>query len=298
MPAFLDWGLLLAFRNDNQDRINLEVAGLVVSLLTDDPAMATRIRNRYREFLVADAVPLVLISLALSPGALFIHPEPGPLTIEASYENGYLNYRSYQVRGEIDLERGKGVAELAPRASVENLLRAVYAWLCIKNNAMLLHSAGMIRNGQGYCFFGPSGAGKTTISRLAANSVHVLSDDLVLIRLEETGWRLFGVPFRGALSDTPLSNRSAPLNGVFRLYQDTAHYVTVATVGQSVADLVVSSPFVSREPSLTDSLLRICDQLANAVPIRYLHFTLDGEFWSAIDESYEHVPIAAPTDRR
>ena len=64
-------------------------------------------------------------------------------------------------------------------SALANFLRVTYALLLIRHGGFLFHSAGMIRNGCGYLFYGHSGSGKTTVSRLSQNHVTLLSDDLV-----------------------------------------------------------------------------------------------------------------------
>jgi hypothetical protein len=179
---------------------------------------------------------------------------------------------------------------MAPEANIENFLRTVIAWLSIKNKAVLLHAAGVIRNGLGYVFFGPSGAGKTTTSRIAARSSDVVSDDLVIIRLENGIGRLYGVPFRGELSEAPRANQNAPIQAIFRLRQDTDHYIERISPVKAIADLVASSPFIVQELSLSNLLIDVCSNISKSVPILTLHFRRDDGFWRVIDEHFENVP--------
>jgi len=179
---------------------------------------------------------------------------------------------------------------MAPEANIENFLRTVIAWLSIKNKAVLLHAAGVIRNGLGYVFFGPSGAGKTTTSRIAARSSDVVSDDLVIIRLENGIGRLYGVPFRGELSEAPRANQNAPIQAIFRLRQDTDHYIERISPVKAIADLVASSPFIVQELSLSNLLIDVCSNISKSVPILTLHFRRDDGFWKVIDEHFENVP--------
>jgi hypothetical protein len=232
-----------------EHHILINIADFAVCLVTEEEYVAQRIRSRYHEFLGSTETPLITIELKIIPGAIFIEPEPGQFIIEASYEGDHLTYKSYLERGEVDLIEGRGYLEMSPQASVENLLRAVYAWFCIRNDALLLHSAGVIRDGDGYVFFGPSGAGKTTTSRLAARTALVVSDDLVIIRCDESGGTLYGVPFKGQVSDAPRANQKAPIKGIFRLRQDTSHYIEPLSPIKAVADLVWLPPRRSSLPN-------------------------------------------------
>ncbi|MGB3713791.1 MAG: hypothetical protein WA996_05105 [Candidatus Promineifilaceae bacterium] len=274
-------------------RLTLHIAGFFVLLETDDELVGNRIRSRYQDFLCTEESPHISIEINVIPEALYIEPKPGPWIIEAEFEDDRLTFQSYLERGEVNLVSGRGYLDVAPEANIENFLRAVFAWLCVKNDGVLLHAAGVIRNGLGYVFFGPSGAGKTTASRIAARSSDVVSDDLVVIRIEKGVGILHGVPFRGEMSDVPRANQKAPLKGIFRIRQDTDHFIEPISRVTAVADLVASSPFVVRELSLTDLLVDVCDMIVRSVPVMALHFKRDDGFWKVIDEHFEDVPKTA-----
>jgi hypothetical protein len=182
----------------------------------------------------------------------------------------------------VNLINGEGYLEMDPTTQVDNFLRTVFAWLCVTNDALLLHSAGVIRDGLGYVFFGPSGAGKTTTSRLASKLGHVVSDDLVIISCDEKNCTLHGVPFKGELSEAPRANQQAPLKGLYRLRQDTSHYLEPISHIKAVADLVAASPFIVREKHLSDQLMKVCSKIAKCVPVQQLHFKRDDGFWKVI----------------
>lgn len=271
---------------------------MAVALETQDEHVADRIRQRYAAFLDPTADPQFIIHLKITPGALFIQPEPGPWVIESSYRQEELTYRSYTEQGHIHLQSGEGWLEMAPTAHIENFLRVAYAWLCLQRGGLLLHAAGAIRNGQGFVFFGPSGAGKTTTSRLAARTADVVSDDLVIIRCDNGGCTLHGVPFKGELSDAPRANQSAPLAGLYRLRQDTGHYLEPIPRVKAVAELAAASPFVVREPALSDRLLEVCNRIAKIVPVQQLHFRRDDGFWKVIDGREHALPQTASPNGR
>jgi hypothetical protein len=288
----------LVAQGQHRQHISLDIAGFTVALHTDDSAAARRIRERYGAFLTTGRPSQLSISLKITPGALFIQAGPGPWVIESSYGRERLTFRSFTERGEVDLHNGQGWLEMDPSAHVENFLRVVYAWLCLQNGALLLHASGVIREGRGYVFFGPSGAGKSTISELAAATGDVVSDDLVIIRWQPGGCTLHGVPFKGQFSDAPRANQSAPLQGLYRLRQDTGHFLQPLSPGKAVAELVAAAPFVVAEPGLAEQLIAICSRVAGTTLVRQLHFTRDDGFWKVIDGFEQRVPASASPDGR
>lgn len=278
------------------DKIFINIANIAVGIITTDPETAQKIRHSYREFLDPNATPTVTVTVNIKPGALYVEPLPGNWIIESTYTEDRLTFKSYQEYGELNLKTGEGFVEMAPDAYIENYLRVLYAWLCLKDGGVLLHSSGVVRNNAGYIFFGPSGAGKTTTSRLSARQATVLSDDLVIIRQWNDQYYLFGVPFKGELSDAPRANQYAPLKGIFRLRQDVRHYIEPISRVVAVAEMAGSAPFINNIPALNGKLLTTCNQIARAVPIQQLHFRRDDGFWKVIDEFFAPVPETTPTN--
>ncbi len=278
------------------EHIIIDIANLAVGITTTDMAVAQRIRHSYRDFLNPEATPIVTFTIEVKPDALYIEPQPGNWIIESRYTNERLTYKSYQEYGELNLMTGQGYLEMSPDAYIENYLRVIYAWLCMNNESLLMHASGVIYNGEGYVFFGPSGSGKTTMSRLSANQASILSDDLVIVRKLEDQYYLFGVPFKGELSDAPRANQYAPLKGIFRLRQDVRHYIEPMSRVIAVAEMAGSAPFINNVPTLNGKLLMMCNRVVKAIPVHQLHFRRDDGFWKVIDEFYTPVSQTAPAN--
>jgi hypothetical protein len=282
----------------DEHRISINIAGFPLLLQTENANLARRLRQRYVDFLVEDAVPLLTLELQIAPGAVFIPLAPGPWIIESDYQETRLTYRSYLEEGEVDWASGRGRLSMHENAHIENFLRVIYAWLCLQDGGLLLHAAGLIRNGEGYVFFGPSGAGKTTTTRLSQDEAIILSDDLVILRPRGDHVRLFGVPFKGELSAAPRANQEAPLKAIYRLRQDDRHAVVPLAHTRAVAELVASAPFVVRDRKLSQQLMSVCDTLARQARVHELRFRRDKGFWKAIDEYNQGIPTTTSANGR
>lgn len=263
--------------------IPIVIADIPVHLLVDDGSMAARIRQHYATFLCqSEAETALRLEVHVQEGVRFVPIQPGPWIIRLAYEAGRIKFSSYLEAGEADLGEAQGHVIMAPEGNLENFLRVVYAWLCLRRGGLLLHAAGLIRDGQGYVLFGPSGAGKTTATRLSEAVAQVLSDDLVIIRYLDGGYTLFGVPFRSELVTAPRANAQAPLAGIYRLRKDQRHAVVPLSPAEGVAELVAAAPFVVADRASATELMGICSALTAAVPVRALHFRRDDGFWSVI----------------
>jgi hypothetical protein len=268
--------------------LNLSIADIPVTLrlyALDEP-MRARILERYAAFMTPPSSAAISIDVHVEPGPEYI---PFGLSstwqIKSSMQACRLEFESHLENGWVDFGSGRGALTLRPTGDTENFLRVLYAWQCLERDALVLHSSGIIRQGQGYVFFGPSGSGKTTLSRLSLDHT-VLSDDLVIVKKCGPAFRVYGVPFRGDMPEAPRTNAVADLRGLFMLVKASEHRVTPVPAPEAVARLSACVPFVMAQPANARRVAEFCAALAAAVPVRALHFRRDAGFWSVIDGLY------------
>jgi hypothetical protein len=270
--------------------IVINIAGMRVALLIADEVMAAKTCEKYGDFLSPDGAAPTTVRVDVIPGARFIAMGDGAWVIETALEGERLSYRSYEESGWVDFESGVGGLELAPTAEVENFLRVLYAHLCARSGALLLHAAGIVREEHGYVFFGPSGSGKSTCALLSRGAVReVLSDDLVIIRKAGADLRVYGTPFHGTAMEMPRTRADAPLRGAYLLVKDSNHFLVPMDVARAVAALTRSAPFVMSAPASGRSVIEVCIEIAHAAAVAELHFRKDDGFWKVIDESRKPI---------
>ena len=91
-------------------------------------------------------------------------------------------------RAEWDPERRRGWVRESPNPySIDSVLRILHSLILAREGGFLVHAASAIRKGRAFLFAGVSGAGKTTISRLAPQDVVVLTDEISYVRPREQG---------------------------------------------------------------------------------------------------------------
>jgi hypothetical protein len=274
--------------------LTIQIADIPVTLELDEctPIARTRIIEHYDAFTVPLQSNALTIHIQSEPGDPFVPLNISPIFyIRTTRHNGRIDFESYFERGWIDRTENRGTLVLRPLGETENFLRVLYAWLCVEQSALLIHAAGIIRNNRGYVFFGPSGNGKTTISRLSMEDT-VLSDDLVIVKKQNAAWRVFGVPFRGDFPEAPRTNATAELAGIFALAKDDQHYLVPLSPVEAVARLAACVPFVMAQPNVAHRVIEICSDLVRCVPAQTLHFARDNEFWKVID-GFTKVPHPA-----
>src|SRR5205823_10646703 len=125
--------------------------------------------------------------------------------------------RRYDFGGSLDLARRAvdvTVTE-AHELTLDSLLRVVLSLVLPRQGGLLVHAAGLARDGRGYLFPGVSGAGKTTVARLSPDAT-LLSDELSIVTACTESPYLHGTPFWGELARAG-ENRAVSLAGIYFL---------------------------------------------------------------------------------
>lgn len=164
----------------------------------------------------------------------------------------------------------------------ENYFRVLMAYRLLEAGGALVHSAGVRDEAAAYLLFGPSGAGKTTLARLAREAGGaVLSDDLNPFCPNAGRPVLVGLPFYG---DIEPDSSQAPhlLRAVCRLRKAETSAVRRLGLAETLASLVACTPFVNRDPYRTALLLQNLESLLRCVPTYELAFARDGSFWDVL----------------
>jgi hypothetical protein len=143
-----------------------------------------------------------------------------------------------------------------------------------------LHAAGVVLEGKGVGFFGPSGAGKTT---LAGTCPHpVLSDELIAV--------VPGAPFGLARSGFWGEGRgdgrphAAPLAALVDLGRGPRFALTRLVPPQAIRRLVASVP-IPLAPPLWSRALAVVVELAARVPVYRMEWTPSEPPWEGLAEA-------------
>lgn len=180
-----------------------------------------------------------------------------------------------------DRTRHGNIRQMLSPYALDTILRIIYTLLLAREGGMLMHASSVVRNGRAYIFTGVSGAGKTTISRLAPTDTHVLTDEMSFIRLEPEGYVAYGTPFAGELA-RPGENIRAPLAGIFLLRQGAENRIDDVSEQDAVRGLMGNILFLAQDPDLVNAVFDSAIALAARVPVRRLTFLPDQRVWDLI----------------
>ncbi len=149
-----------------------------------------------------------------------------------------------------------------------------------RGRGVLVHACGLTYRGRGILLLGTSGAGKSTSARLWSErpAARVLSDDRIVIRRDDEGYRIFGTPWHG---DAGLeSPGSAPLCAVFILEQAPRNRVVEMPPSQAVAQMMVRAFPAMWDQGGLEFAVKFLSQMTERVPVRRLQFLPEA---SAVD---------------
>jgi hypothetical protein len=277
--------------------------------MNSDPAAPTRTRLILGSLhIVVESADLALHQSLQSTYGAFMHGsvaashamqvridrQPGSAPLDslfpAEFQAGALRFTSAAYSGYIDPASGKAACTLTTAhalSAVDYFLRACLALLAFEAGGLLLHAAGLLRNGRGYLFFGPSGAGKTTAARVshAEAGAIVLNDDLVVLLPRADRWWVQATPFTNPSQVPPSGDWCSPLHAIYRLAHSRQVRSEPIVPALALAELLTSCPIVSGDPDRADRLLARLDHLVRAVPVKRLYLRPDASFWVVIDSS-------------
>jgi len=271
--------------------LSLDLGGWIYRFHGMDETLRRDLETRYKAFLAPDAPGAFEVEVLDGKADQFIPvPESAAQTshpLSLIWEGPALLLRSYGFIGWIAPDEGRGQIALARGGfekqpwCVENFLRAGLAWRALAEGGMLFHAASLIRQDVAFLFLGASGSGKSTLASISKEG-RVVSDDLTLVRKMPEGYRVSGTPFRGTYAGGVPVKGFFPIAGVYRILKAEHDRVQECPAKEALAILLANCPFVVDHLATRPEILDRLGSFQAAHPLAYLHFTLQGDFWSVL----------------
>jgi len=262
-----------------QPAIAIEIGGMAIALHTQDSAFRRMLEDRYAGFVKPSANPQFQFDIDLwEPSETARADEDVQVKREAS--EWFLQRGDFRARWNAELGRGHIQQSRNPYA-IDSVLRIVHTLLLARQGGFLLHAASAIRGGRAYLFAGVSGAGKTTISRLAPSDATLLSDEISYVRREGNQYRACGTPFAGELAKLG-ENQSAPLSTLFLLEKGPENRIEEVSTAEAIRLLLRNILFFADDRELVSLVFRSACEFVEQVPVRRLVFVPDERVWEMI----------------
>jgi hypothetical protein len=267
----------------------IAIGGTAVRVNTTDVDFLEMLEDRYAGFLSAEAGAEFDFDVDLAPPALG-NPDAD---VSVSHRSGRWFMERGDFRAEWDPAARRGwIQQSANPYSIDAVLRIVHTLLLARQGGFLLHSASAIRNGKAFLFAGVSGAGKTTISRLAPADAILLTDEISYVRKLEVseksaGYVAFGTPFTGELAKLG-ENTSAPVAALYLLAKgkdndkDNENRIDPVTAADAGRELLANMLFFAEDQELVHGAFQTACDFVHGVPVYRLTFTPDARVWEMI----------------
>jgi hypothetical protein len=261
------------------DVIAIEIGGMVIALRTQDPGFRQLLEDRYAGFIKSSPNPQFEFDIDLVEPAETKHADED---VRVSLEGGQWLLQRGDFRARWDSKAGRGhIRQSRNPYAIDSVLRIVHTLILAKQGGFLVHAASAIRGGHAFLFAGVSGAGKTTISRLAPSDAKLLTDEISYVRREGDEYRACGTPFAGELARSG-ENQSAPLRTVFLLEKGQENRVEPIAPSEAIRLLMRNILFFAEDPELVSLVFRSACEFAERVPVRRLIFVPDERVWEMV----------------
>jgi len=261
----------------------IEIGGMPVRVNTTDSGFLVMLERRYSGFLGSSEKAEVEFDVDLvQPGLVqpgFDDPDAG---VRVTHHRGRWSLTRGDFRAEWEPAARKGwIRQSANPYSIDAVLRIVHSLVLARQGGFLLHSASALRNGKAFLFAGVSGAGKTTISRLAPPDVTLLTDEISYVRKQDDGYVAFGTPFTGELAKLG-ENVSAPVAALYLLAQGPENRIDPVAPGEAARSLLANVLFFAQDEELVQAEFHSAFEFVSRVPVSRLTFVPDARVWELI----------------
>jgi hypothetical protein len=261
-----------------QSDVVVEIGGLPIRLWAGDPSFLRLLKQRYAGFVTSTAKARFDFDIVLIPPST----GPGNGDVRVEWESGQWCMDRGDFHAEWNPATARGLVRQSVNPySIDCVLRIVHTLLLASEAGFLVHSASAIRNGRAFLFAGHSGAGKTTMARLAPRDATLLTDEISYVCRQGKQYCAFGTPFAGELGRAG-KNVCAPIAALYFLVQGTENKIESLEPVDAGRALLENILFFARDPEVVRAVFQAACDFVCRVPARRLTFMPDARVWEMI----------------
>ena len=255
----------------------VEIGGVPIFLQTEDENFRRLIEQRYAGFVNPSAEPACTLEIELA------QPSSGTADdVRVSRRGALWRIERGDFYAEFDARSHRGrVRQSSTPYSLDSVIRIIHSLVLAEEGGFLVHAASGIRNGRAFVFAGVSGAGKTTMSRVAPADATLLTDEISYIRKSASGYDAYGTPFAGELARLG-TNVKAPLAALYFLEKGPENRIELRSASDAALDLIRNVLFFAHDPELVQRVFDAAIEFVSRVPVARLVFTPDERAWELI----------------
>ncbi|OGF62384.1 MAG: hypothetical protein A2Y62_17195 [Candidatus Fischerbacteria bacterium RBG_13_37_8] len=202
-------------------------------------------------------------------------------------DQNYIYFWTYHLAGYIDKSTWKACAFLCNEQTqksaflINELILGYFAWWSIFHGGLMMHGASIVRDQKAYIFFGPSGAGKTTISRLSEH-LKIISDEYSMISKINSSYFVFRPPQKKSITRLDNWQEGFPLAGIYRLIQSNERFIEKIPKALMISEILANLLFAHAYNVLGLHAVANAAAILGTTENGMLHFKKDQFFWEVI----------------
>jgi hypothetical protein len=256
--------------------ITIEIGGVPVRVNATDTSFLAMLENRYAGFVTHGRCAEFEFDIELA------EPRSSDADLRVTWESGQWRVERGDFAAEFSPQTRRGSIRQSPNPySIDTVFRILHTLFLAQEGGFLLHAASAIRNQKAFMFAGVSGAGKTTIARLAPPDTTLLTDEISYIRKDGRRYVAFGTPFTGEL-DKLGQNVCAPIAALYLLEKGPQNHVAPVPSAEAIRALLSNVLFFAEDQELVRSVFRSACEFVGQVPVYGLTFLPDPRVWEIL----------------
>ncbi len=256
----------------------IEIGGIPIAVHTTDAGFVDVLRRRYGNYVKSGVTSEFTFCVELVPPGTF---DPDA-EAEVWSQDGEWRLERGDFRAKWNPEERQGrIRQSANPFSIDSVLRIVHTLLLARAGGFLVHASSATRNGKAFLFSGLSGAGKTTIARLAPSDVALLTDEASYVSNVGDQYVAYGTPFAGEFG-APGKNISAPIAALYLLEKAAENRIVRVEPAVAIQRLLRNILFFAHDAELVRLVFESACVFVAAVPVYQLSFFPDRRVWDLI----------------
>jgi len=289
-PAILTTPELRPLLPRSPQSVTVEIGDIPILLQPNDPKFCNVLEDRYAGFLNPDSRPACQFEIQLDPRG-----RPSGEDARVTRRGALWSFQRGDFRATWDARAGRGRIRQCPNPySIDTVLRITHSLVLAREGGFLVHAASAIRNERAFLFAGVSGAGKTTMARLAPPDATVLTDEISYVRrighvgawlqpgvARHRHYKAYGTPFAGELARVG-ANTSAPLETLYLLVQGPENRISPVPKIDAARALMRHVLFFAEEEEMVARVFDSVLEFVSRVDVAQLEFTPDARAWDLI----------------
>jgi hypothetical protein len=261
------------------DPIAIEIGGAAITIRTGSLEFRQLLAERYAGFVAAAQEPECELDVALYEPADAAQAEQD-LQLTRRGQEWLIQRGDFHARWSPETGRGYVRQPSSPYA-IDSVLRIIHSLILAERGGFLVHAASAIRRGQAFLLAGVSGAGKTTIARLAPPDATLLTDEISYVVRKDGEYFACGTPFAGELARVG-QNVSAPIRAAFFLEKGPENRIETVSQPEATRSLLRNILFFAEDAELVNRVFHSACEFVKQVPMRRLTFLPDERVWNMI----------------